>query len=87
MVNVTIKNIPEDLVQRLRERARRHHRSVQGEVLAILEEATTTGPTRKMSDEERRAWEARARRLAHEIAKEWPPGLSAVEAVRQGRRG
>jgi len=38
-VNLSIKNVPDELVQRLRERAKRHHRSLQGELLAILEEA------------------------------------------------
>ncbi|MBI2885638.1 MAG: Arc family DNA-binding protein [Chloroflexi bacterium] len=38
-VNLSIKNVPDPLVQRLRERAKRHHRSVQGELLAILEES------------------------------------------------
>ncbi len=38
-INLTLKNIPVALVEELRARARRHHRSLQGEVLAILEEA------------------------------------------------
>lgn len=38
-VNLSIKNVPEWLVERLRERARRHHRSLQGELMSILEEA------------------------------------------------
>ena len=37
-VNLSIKNVPEELAQRLRERARRHHRSLQGELMAIIEE-------------------------------------------------
>ncbi len=37
-VNLSVKNVPEELAQRLRERARRHHRSLQGELMAILEE-------------------------------------------------
>ena len=37
-MNLSIKNVPEDTVQRLRERARKNHRSMQGELLAILEE-------------------------------------------------
>jgi len=40
-VNLSIKNVPDNLAQRLRERASRHHRSLQGELLAILEEALT----------------------------------------------
>jgi plasmid stability protein len=37
--NLSIKNVPEQVVQRLRERAARHHRSLQGELLAIVEAA------------------------------------------------
>ena len=40
-VNLSIKNVPEELAQRLRERARRHHRSLQGELMAIIEEEMT----------------------------------------------
>jgi antitoxin FitA len=38
-VNLSIKNAPEEIVSRLKARAARHHRSLQGEVLAILEAA------------------------------------------------
>lgn len=43
-VNLSIKNAPDDIVERLRERATRHHRSLQGELLAIIEEAVRTPP-------------------------------------------
>jgi plasmid stability protein len=39
VVNLSIKNAPDDVVRRLKERAARHHRSLQGELLAILEDA------------------------------------------------
>lgn len=38
-INLSIKNAPDEVVQRLRLRAERHHRSLQGELLAIIEEA------------------------------------------------
>jgi plasmid stability protein len=38
-INLSIKNAPDDVVQRLRERAARNHRSLQGELMAIIEEA------------------------------------------------
>ncbi|MGH2452238.1 MAG: FitA-like ribbon-helix-helix domain-containing protein [bacterium] len=38
-VNISVKNVPDSVVQRLRARARRRHRSLQGELLTILEEA------------------------------------------------
>ncbi len=39
MANLSIKNVPETLAARLRERATRNHRSLQGELMAILESA------------------------------------------------
>ena len=38
-VNLSIKNVPDALAARLRERAARNHRSLQGELMAILEGA------------------------------------------------
>jgi antitoxin FitA len=38
-VNLSIKNVPDQVVQRLRDRAERHHRSLQGELMAIIEAA------------------------------------------------
>ena len=38
-LNLSIKNAPESVVQQLRRRAERHHRSLQGELLAIIEAA------------------------------------------------
>ena len=41
-VNLSIKNAPDDIVTRLKERAAKHHRSLQGELMAIIEEAVRT---------------------------------------------
>ena len=38
-VNLSIKNVPDHLADRLRRRAEAAHRSMQGELMAILEEA------------------------------------------------
>jgi len=38
MTTITLKNIPEELHQRLRESAARHHRSLNREIIALLEE-------------------------------------------------
>ena len=48
-MNLSIKNVPEDMMVRLRDRAKRHHRSLQGELMVILEEVT--GPTNLSVDE------------------------------------
>lgn len=37
-VNLSIKNVPDDLAEKLRHRALKNHRSLQGELMAILEE-------------------------------------------------
>ena len=44
-VNLSIKRVPERLVAQLRRRAAAHHRSLQGELLNVLEEAVS--PKRK----------------------------------------
>jgi plasmid stability protein len=41
-MNLSMKNVPEDVVERLRTRARGHHRSLQGELRAVLEEVLAT---------------------------------------------
>jgi plasmid stability protein len=38
-VNLSIKNAPDDVVALLKLRAQRNHRSLQGELLAIVEDA------------------------------------------------
>jgi plasmid stability protein len=38
-VNLSIKNAPDHVVERLRQRAKRHRRSLEGELLAIIETA------------------------------------------------
>jgi len=38
-VTLSIKNAPDDVVRRLKERAKRNHRSLQGELMSILESA------------------------------------------------
>jgi plasmid stability protein len=44
MPSLSIKNVPEELVERLRVLAKGHHRSLQGELMAILEDATLAPP-------------------------------------------
>jgi antitoxin FitA len=41
-LNLSIKNVPEDQVRRLRERAKANHRSLQSELRALIDEATGT---------------------------------------------
>jgi plasmid stability protein len=38
-IDLSIKKVPDALAERVRKRARRNHRSLQGELMAILQEA------------------------------------------------
>jgi plasmid stability protein len=49
-VSLSIKNVPDEMVTRLKERAESHHRSLQGELMAILEEAA--GSSRPLTPDE-----------------------------------
>ena len=40
-VNLSIKNVPDHLAEAVRKRAAKHHRSLQGELISILEETVT----------------------------------------------
>ena len=46
-LSLTVRNIPRPIFERLRDRAERHRRSMQGEILAILEAAATEQATRR----------------------------------------
>ena len=39
-LNLTIRNVPDSLARKLKTRAERNHRSLQGEMMAILEQAS-----------------------------------------------
>ena len=43
-INLSIKNVPEEWAERLRRRAALAHRSLQGELMKILEEAVADEP-------------------------------------------
>lgn len=86
-VNLSIKNVPDDLAQALREQAARNHRSLQGELMSLLVEAVRAAGT---------PWppvlkSARSRPLSVEEAAEIARGLfpggtqSSVDLIRQDR--
>jgi plasmid stability protein len=43
-INISIKNVPEEKVAQLKARAKRNHRSLQGELLALIDEAVAPNP-------------------------------------------
>ena len=50
-MNISIKNVPPETVNRLRRRAKRNHRSLQGELMALIDNAMEAEP-KKLSVEE-----------------------------------
>jgi antitoxin FitA len=43
-VTLSIKNVPDKVARRLRDQARRNHRSLQGELLSLVEHAVEAQP-------------------------------------------
>lgn len=74
-VNLSIKNVPDELAERLRRRAERSHRSLQGELMTILAEAVGQ-PSERLSIEE-------VRRRVAELGLRTPGESAAM--VRQDR--
>ena len=74
-VDLSVKRVDDEIAERLRARAKRNHRSLQGELKAILEEAVLRQPARST--------------MAEAIARLDALGLStpseAVRLVREGR--
>jgi len=82
-VNLSIKNVPEELAERLRLRAERNHRSLQGELLAIVstaidEEATRAAPApRSVSEGTAVGWRT-IEEIAAELKRRFPKPISGV---------
>ena len=50
-MNLSIKNAPDEVVTRLKQRAERNHRSLQGELMAIIEDAVRVEGPRAVFEE------------------------------------
>ncbi len=76
-VNLSIENAPDHVVERLRQRAKRHRRSLEGELLAIIETAA-------LEDQHATATEvlAEVRRLGLQTPRE---ASALIRADRDGR--
>lgn len=44
MANISVKDVPEQWAEALRQRAARNHRSLQGELMFLIEQAVQGGP-------------------------------------------
>jgi plasmid stability protein len=64
-INLSIKNAPDEVVAALKLRARRNHRSLQGELMAIIEAAAAGGReqhgTNPLAEAAAAQWQARDR--------------------------
>ena len=78
-INLSIRNVPDDIAERLRERAKQNHRSLQGELMEICKAyvEASAEPARAMREDRR---EFRDDRPA---ASKKP--LDALEALKQMR--
>jgi plasmid stability protein len=74
--SLSIKNVPDDVVERLRARAARNRRSLQGELLDLIERAVDEVPTISARDVYDRI---RNMKL--------PAGESSAEIIRELRDG
>ena len=49
-VNLSIKNVPDKIAEQLRKRAAKNHRSLQGELMSIIESAVADNETMTPSE-------------------------------------
>ncbi len=96
MPNLSVKDVPDALAERLRQRAAQNHRSLQGELMAIIEQAVREPSGRVHSvavDRNGRAGVRRGTKSSEQIAAEhrarFPrpiaAGPSAADIVRADR--
>ena len=88
-VNLSVKNVPDDLAELLRRRAAANHRSLQKELLNILEAAIQQGSATAGTRTRAPARDALTIEQVAEIARKlFPHGTeSSVDYIRQMRRG
>lgn len=88
MPNLSIKDVPEAWAQALRQRASRNHRSLQGELMALLEQAISEGAPALVPQGTRRGWKS-IEQIAAEHLKKYPEpirgGPLAVDIIRKDR--
>lgn len=98
MPNLSIKQVPERLAEKLRQRAARNHRSLQGELMSILIQtlesddmpaARTSGPSRATIEPGVLIGTKTIEQVGAEVRRQWPQPLDsgppAVDIVRRER--
>lgn len=81
-INLSIKNVPEALAGKIRARAARNHRSLQGELMAIVD-AAGRDERPAMNGEARQGWKSAAQ-LAAERRAIGPSGAPSRDLRRDG---
>jgi plasmid stability protein len=90
-VSLSIKNVPDDLAERLRTRAARNRRSLQRELMLILERAAASGevavPGEPGSERvaERMSFDEIAGRARVLFPKGTPSSVASIREMRDGR--
>ncbi|CAD5374205.1 Arc domain-containing protein [Rubrivivax sp. A210] len=83
-VNLSIKDVPDELADKLRQRAARNHRSLQGELMAIVEQATLGQPEAAPAAAAGRSWtqgwKTIEQLMAEREAAGWQPDPSLARA-------
>ena len=93
MPNLSIKDVPEQLAEALRERAARNHRSMQGELMAIIQTAVEADAARSPGAAAQQGGWRRGTRTIEDLAAErrerYPEpvrgGPLAVDIIRADR--
>lgn len=96
MPNLSVKDVPEAWAEALRQRAARNHRSLQGELMAILEQAVlgstpATAPDAPVLTGQVQGWKTIAQIAAELDAKypspitDAPRGVDIIRAERDAR--
>lgn len=83
-VNLSIKDVPADVAARLRQRAARNHRSLQGELMAIVTaaaaEPATLEPAAPAAGGRAQGWKTVEQLVAERQARGWTPHPSLARA-------
>ena len=91
MPNLSIKNVPAEVVTRLRERATANHRSLQGELLALVSQAaantisTVTSEPPQGNSRGHKSIEQIALEHRQQIKRPVSKGQRSTELIRQDR--
>ena len=87
MPNLSIKNVPENVVEKLRAQANRNHRSLQGELMALVCKSVEE-PTAEAFERRESGWKTVEQILADrksERARPVSQGPLAADIIRQER--